>query len=395
MTTQRVNATDSAIKRFAKDKSITEINDPRFKVIFRYHKNRAKGSWHWRHQGKWKKVGEYPQMTIKDIESNNAFIEINLACGMSIEDAAIPHWNTVGDLLGWYLIRIQKTVDLSDHRKSTIKSAINKHLKPALGLVPVESITKRDVDELLLTLQQTLSKSFINLVFGVLKTAYTIAYDQDRISTNPVARFLLKDFGSYKPDPKPCMIEWYAVPAVIDRALASSPQSKLLAMMMIMHGTRIGETRQARWRDIDFEKREWHIPEKVTKTKQAITIPLTDLSITLLMQYKENQRHRYSGDFIFQKTARKPITGTQANDLIKEASQGEWTAHDLRKVFRTSLTKLGVDFWVGELLLNHKLSDMAVTYIHDIGEDLKMKATMSHHQWLKTLSEALRQCDND
>ena len=49
----------------------------------------------------------------------------------------------------------------------------------------------------------------------------------------------------------------------------------MLALMMLAHGTRIGETRMARWSEISLAAAEWFIPAGNTKTRTEHRLPLT------------------------------------------------------------------------------------------------------------------------
>lgn len=68
--------------------------------------------------------------------------------------------------------------------------------------------------------------------------------------------------------------------------------------------------------------------------------------------------------------------------MFTSVAKGEWSSHDLRKVARTAWTDLGVDYMVGELLLNHAMKDLDATYIHTTAEGLKRRALEDWHQHL-------------
>ena len=71
--------------------------------------------------------------------------------------------------------------------------------------------------------------------------------------------------------------------------------------------------------------------------------------------------------------------------MFASLAKGEWSSHDLRKVARTAWTDLGVDYMVGELLLNHAMKDLDATYIHTTAESLKRHALETWHQQLDNL----------
>ncbi|MVE47116.1 integrase, partial [Vibrio cholerae] len=77
-----------------------------------------------------------------------------------------------------------------------------------------------------------------------------------------------------------------------------------------------------------------------------------------------------------------PICKDTANDIYAEFSSGAFTSHHCRKLVGTRLTDLGVDKFVRERILNHKMSDLDQAYIHTTTEALKLKALQTYHNWL-------------
>ncbi|MDG3089165.1 tyrosine-type recombinase/integrase [Vibrio hannami] len=398
MTTLNTKLSEALIKRTAKSSpDITKLKDPRYPVILKFHKSRERGSWYYVSKNRWKKVGEWPRVSLEHIAEGVPEIELNLACGSPLETAVIRHWSSVGEMLNWYVndkIRVKK---ITSTRKATIKSAVKCHLNPLVGRLQVETLNKALIDScLMLPLQEKgLSDSFIKLIFGILKSAYREAYELDLLSHNPVSGFQLKHFGKFTIKPKASAIKEHDIASVIEVITSAAPQSRLLSVLMLLYGTRIGETRRATWDDIDFAGRMWRIPAHTTKTGVALNLPLSVLAVRELGQYKRWQSKRYTGKYIFHKSPRKPLTPTQANDVIKEVSGQAWTAHDLRKAFKTAVIDLGIDKWLVDILVNHKLTELDVTYIHSKVEPLKLNAITTYHEWLSSRSNRLSARDHD
>jgi hypothetical protein len=65
--------------------------------------------------------------------------------------------------------------------------------------------------------------------------------------------------------------------------------------------------------------------------------------------------------------------------VFRRLSDRQWTSHDLRKVARTCWMDLGIDYLVGEMLVNHALKNMDATYIHTAAETLKRQALETWH----------------
>lgn len=160
------------------------------------------------------------------------------------------------------------------------------------------------------------------------------------------------------------------------------------------------ETRLASWRDFSFEDRQWFIPARHTKTRAELTLPLTEQVCALLKRYHAAQAATgYSGVYLFPGKTGKPLSETQACAVFTRLGQGEWTSHDLRKVARTGWVDLGVDFLIGELLINHTMGQNVKTYIHSWVEAGKRDALEKWHGWLDargfaaihTIAEPLRE----
>ena len=49
--------------------------------------------------------------------------------------------------------------------------------------------------------------------------------------------------------------------------------------------------------------------------------------------------------------------------MFRSVSGGKWSSHDLRKLMRDCLADLGVDFFIGERLINHSLGKVSETYL--------------------------------
>jgi integrase len=162
-----------------------------------------------------------------------------------------------------------------------------------------------------------------------------------------------------------------------------APLESMLALMMLCHGTRLGETRQARWKNINLTTRLWFIPAADTKTKAEHTLPLTDQACALIERHRAIQQAAgYQGPFLFPGRSGAAISATNASTLFADLAKGNWSSHDLRKVARTAWADLGVDYMVGEMLLNHAMKDLDATYIHTTAEGMKRKALEMWHEHL-------------
>ena len=89
----------------------------------------------------------------------------------------------------------------------------------------------------------------------------------------------------------------------------------------------------------------------------------------------------------------KAITEQSAFAGFRSLSGGLWSSHDLRKLARTGWVELGVDYLIGEMLLNHGMSLMAETYINTSADELKLDALTRWHERLDSLGLASLRID--
>ncbi|MCO7569391.1 site-specific integrase [Pseudomonas chlororaphis] len=334
-------------------------------LYFRFHRSRERGSWYLVTKGKWNLIGSYPELSAAKVAAALPDIRLRLEAG---ESSSLSSWVLTGELLAWFAERMARDRNLSAKRKSTAASAIKLHLIPRLGGTALAEIDKALLDrELMWPLQESLSIDYVRLVFQLLALSFRQAFKLGLISSNPMTGIRFGDFSKARVTVKPSRLRGVHLEELLARllcTLAHNPQRGVLALMMLCHGTRLGETRQARWSHISLAEREWFVPAEHTKTGVEHRLPLTDQVRFLLMAYREIQRNEgYEGQFLFPGRQGKPMSEVKAWEVFAAISQGEWTSHDLRKLARTGWADLGVDHLVGELLINHAMGHNVKVYI--------------------------------
>ena len=386
--TMLTSFTDAEIRRQASNSAVRDLRDARYPgVYFRFHQNRERGTWYLVSGGKWDKIAACPQLPVKGLIVALPKIRERLAADPKAS-AAAGTLQTVGELLDWFTARQAVDRSLSAKRRSTNTSIISCHLKPRLGTLVVEDVDRSTLDKLVMwPMQAEMSLSYVRLMWGVLVVAFRQAEKLRLITANPIAGFKFTDFTKARIQPKPSRLRAVQLEEVIGQLAAGfdqHPQDCMLALMMLCHGTRAGETRQAQWSHLTLgEQGEWFIPTENTKTRCEHHLPLTHQVCALLERYRDWQSAKgYKGTYLFPARTRGPMSDSQACAVFTRLGKGEWTSHDLRKVARTGWTDLGVDFLIGEMLVNHTMTRNVQTYIHTSAELLKREALNKWHGWL-------------
>ncbi|MEM7478563.1 MAG: tyrosine-type recombinase/integrase [Planctomycetota bacterium] len=134
---------------------------------------------------------------------------------------------------------------------------------------------------------------------------------------------------------------------------SDSPHLQLLRFLLLT-GQRIGEAQKAQWDDI--RENRWIIPAVNSKNRIEHWVPLTRDAIEILDELDRNRR------FLF---AYRSTTGVQSwlrrwcdrNDIAPR-----FTPHDLRRTFVTGINELGVEPYIVEKMVNHKMSGVMAIY---------------------------------
>ncbi|EPJ2807932.1 tyrosine-type recombinase/integrase [Pseudomonas putida] len=390
MTTKHITLSDAEIRKLA-GQPVRQLRDPRYPELrFRYSTvDRTRGAWHVVVRGKWGKAGDFPSLTTKAMLTALPAI-LGRRAADSEATSLTTTWSRTGELLDWYLDRMLRDRNLSAKRKAGAKSAITCHLAPRLHDLPLPEVSKATLDQRLMwPLQERYALSFVRLVFNVLAVAMRKAHRLGMIEENPMGSLRFGDFVGVRIKPKSSRLRERDLPDLLAKLAGWSevrPGDALLALMMLCHGTRLGETRSALWRNVDLQAGQWFIPADDTKTKQNHTLPLTRQACALLSRYQAQQAAQgYRGAYLFPASRRGPLGATAASQVFAELSDRQWTSHDVRKVARTCWMDLGVDYLVGEMLVNHALRNMDATYIHTTAEALKRQALERWHDHLDGL----------
>jgi integrase len=365
MSSAAVKITDAEIKRQAVG-DVRDLRDIENRGLYlRFTKARERASWYLVVKGEWKRIGSFPDLNAKQVVAALPAIRLRLDAGAG---SNLSKWVLVGELLGWYADRMARDRSLSSKRKRTGASLIKCHLKPLLGAVPLASINKATLDDQFMwPAQETIGIDYVRSAFQLLALAFRQAFKLRLISANPMKDVKFSDFSKAKVGVKPSRLRVTQLQELITLlrdAMASAPADAMLALMMLCHGTRIGETRQAQWSHISLAEREWFIPAENTKTGVEHHLPLTDQVRQMLIGYRETQRvNGYDGQFLFPSRNGKALSEGQASSVFTRLGQGEWTSHDLRKVARTGWADIGIDHLIGELLINHAMGHNVKVYI--------------------------------
>lgn len=149
----------------------------------------------------------------------------------------------------------------------------------------------------------------------------------------------------------------------LQKAVASSQntQLKYIVGMLLLTGARVSELINARWSDVDLEKRLWRIP--LSKTGKVRFVPLSQAAIDML-----GQLPRFSDcDYLIPnpKTKLPFVHFYPAWDYArKQAGLADVRIHDLRHASASFMINAGIDLYTVGKILGHNSTKTTARYAH-------------------------------
>jgi len=252
---------------------------------------------------------------------------------------------------------------IRQHRRnfqSTI-SFLNNHILPRFGSKHLDAITTDMVSE---AHQALRAKGYALAMANKLPVLFKIIYNlgkQKKVvgtATNPADGVTLFVTNNAK-ERYLSAEETQRLQEALERSTNS--QLKYIVPLMLMFGCRKRELLEAKWVDMDLERRNWYIP--MSKTGKARNIPISTKALELLQRLPRwkgcpyvvpnpNTKKPYGNLFCCWDTARK------------RAGLPDVRMHDLRHSFASNLVNAGQSIYVVSKLLGHTQVKTTARYSH-------------------------------
>lgn len=392
----REKITKASVERHLKNAKVTELKDDKTPLLLRIGKSRTKGSWfvEFNTQGKTKreKIGIYPVVNVGALRPRLDGIMADL---LNDDCASCDHFESVAQLLNWYIDNQSVNHEIKDSTKAGNVSAVGKHLIPKLGDLAIKELTPAALNDAFVQpmLIENKQLSTIQKYFKVLKEAFSRASDLKMLEVNPLATTAFSDYIKTKILPKQGKLPTSKLAQTVAAIKLGPKQSYLYLLLMLCYGTRKMETANIRYDWFALEdKPVLLIPADVTKTKEPLTLPVTPFVLNAIADHQNTQKQNgYTGVYLFPERF-GCMSEKTAHDLVIAVSKGGWTAHDLRKLARSCWAEMNVDYVVGEKLINHSLGKLGNTYIQT---DLEERKRVAIEKWHARLSQLLSAVSSD
>lgn len=327
-----------------------------------------------------KVLGRYPDISLKDARElarqDRAPIQqgIDVAAEKRVERLKAQEQSNVEGLVqAWFDRHIAK-----DHKyPEVVWRVVRRHIIPVIGKLPIQEIRPAHVDKVLTRILEAGAPTVANDTLRYLFRMFHFAVKRRWTEFNPVAGFELSDAGGTEMARQ----RWLNRDELVALAKAMRDSSnfgrlnELAVWLLLALCVRKMELLSARWDEFDLEKGIWSLQPSRTKMKHAIEIPLAPTVLRWLAEVKvfacqseylfparrrihmkmgvrrKNRFDHVSPDTLNVALKRLPLEGIE-----------HFTVHDMRRTARTHMAALGVDRFVAERALNHKVRGVEGTY---------------------------------
>jgi len=227
---------------------------------------------------------------------------------------------------------------------------LNRHFKFRKD---IDQLTRQDIMSVIRNLSSTPSES--QPAHVAIRTMFNWCVRHGFVDHSPVPSI------SHKSEPRNRLLSEDELRAVYQRATEYGFPYGPIVQLLILTGQRRGEIAGLRWSWIQDD--EIVFPRGFTKNKREHRIPIGKQTLELLNSLPEGP------DLIFPSriSGEKPFNGwgKAKQTFDEEIDVFNYTLHDLRRTYSSSMAKLGVPIHVTEKLLNHvsgTVSGIAAVY---------------------------------
>lgn len=366
---------------------------------------KAKASWILRYRfggaNREKVLGRYPDVSLADARElarqNRARVQqgVDVAVEKRIEKLkSVERHDVAGLGKAWYERHIEKSYKYPE----VVFRVLRLHINPVIGKLPIGEVRPVHIDKVLTKIVEGGAPTVANDALRYLFRMFHFAVKRKWVDTNPAYGFEMSDAGGTEESRERWLNKDELVELATDmrETISFGRQNELAVWLLLALCVRKMELLSARWDEFDLEKGVWSLKSSRTKMKLSIAIPLAP---QVLLWLEEVKVFACGSEFLFpaRRLIRKkngvsrtnrfghvsPDTLNVALKRLPRDGMEHFTVHDMRRTARTHMAALGVDRFVAERALNHKVRDVEGIYNkYDYFEDRKIALAA----WARMLS---------
>ena len=280
--------------------------------------------------------------------------------------------------------------DKSPRHANSVIRRLEADVFPTIGKLPINEIQAHEVVETIKMIAARgaldIAKRSYQMMGQVFR--YAIAHNKESKTTrNPAADIKPSDIIESRQKKNYARVELKELPALL-RALDASnsqPLTRLAVKLMGLTFVRTTELIEAKWKEIDFDEKQWRIPAERMKMKTPHIVPLSRQALQTLQTL-----YVISGSYDYIFPNQNNHTKTMSNNTILKALEvvgykHRMTGHGFRGLASTALHEQGFDHQHIELQLAHQeRNQVSASYNHALY--LKQRAVMMQ-KWADYLDE--------
>ncbi|HHZ8503662.1 tyrosine-type recombinase/integrase [Morganella morganii] len=269
-----------------------------------------------------------------------------------------------------------------------IRQRFDKDVIPAIGGMKATDITPRDIDTVIKRIVDRGAISIAKSVLTHIVAMFNYAVRRGVMDSNPAAAFNVSDAGGKSE----ARNRWLSRDEIVtifrafkDTSLSRSNELAFKLLMALC--VRKMELAAARWDEFNLDEAVWNFPAERSKNGDSVDIPLCADVVAWL---KELKAFSCGSPYLF--PGRNPTEGHIAPSTLDAAlgkvrhalpaDMSHFTIHDFRRTARSHLAALGVDPFVAERCLNHRIKGVEGIYNrHDYFDERRAALT----QWCALL----------
>lgn len=266
-----------------------------------------------------------------------------------------------------------------DYQKSNAKpltyknneTIVRVNILPHIGKLPIDEVDKQAMAKLVMTWRETAAIRTCNSRLGILQRMLALAVEWEILPAVPKVKQLKtpSDLPRFLTDAEQLLL-----------LEAAGWQWRVMALVALRTGLRIGELRGLQWGDVDFDKGAISVRrtdpgiagEEPTSPKggRSRVVPITDEALTALERWRHMSDNTKPGDWVWPSEWDAARTRSEGNcasamgRIAERAKLQDVTWHTLRHTYASQLVMRGVPMRAIQDLLGHATIKMTEKYAH-------------------------------
>lgn len=310
------------------------------------------------------KIGGYPEVSLASARKRAEELRSAAADGITgeaLETRKIAQTRTVDTAYTDYIEA--KKAELADRTIKEKRRLYGLHISTVIGSKVIGRVSKADVAQVVDAVRRKGLVVQSNRILSEVQAFLNWCADRDYLETVPQVRGL-----KAKEQPRERTLTEAELGALWNITKDLGPVGGAYIRTLVLLGQRRDEVRLMTWDEVDLKQALWTIPKERYKTKRDHIVPLSASAVELLRGISNQHQ-----GFVFKgRELDKPFNGTRGvieSVRRRLGKSHDYTLHDIRRTFRTWLSRAGVDEVTAERCLGHE--PQGITRVYDRYDRLK------------------------